>query len=128
MKRILCENLLKNSSHHLAIAGAWGLAAARSQKRFLSGLYQRGVSLSINMFFLCKASLKMQDEYSLMGECIASQAGQVYKLLWPQAFAHPAWWALSPTGVPCALLQGRSRKFGRHKATGSSSQRLLAKH
>lgn len=126
--KLLCENLLKNSSHRLAVAGAWGLAAARSQKRFLSGLYQRGISLSINMFFLCKASLEMQDEYSLMGGCITSQAGQVYKLLWPQAFAHLAWWALSPTGVPAALLQGRSQKFGGHKSAGSSSQRLLVKH
>lgn len=67
---LLCENLLKNSSHHLAIAGAWGLAAAGSQKRFCLGLDRRGTSLRLNVFFLCKASLKTEDEYSSMRGCI----------------------------------------------------------
>lgn len=52
----LYENPLKNRNHHLARPWAWGLECAASQKQLCSGLYQRGSSLSINVFSLWSVS------------------------------------------------------------------------
>lgn len=90
--KLLCENLLKNSNRHLAMAGAWGLKLLEAKSGFVQGC-TRGALLWVLMCFFfvnCLSRCKMNTAW-WGGVRHTSQTGQVYKLL-------------CPSGGPCLWL------------------------